>query len=750
MQGFQLTEIGGKLQDLSQAMIDTKAEIACWCETNIDTNKYQVCERIDKTIRRFFPHVTVTSTSAFISEKTWKPGGTSITTRGRALGRVKTRILDELGRWSTQVYQGRLKDLAVVSAYQPCIPRNEEGYFTVHNQQKQQLRYMGRSNTDPRRNFIQDLNEHLFTLKKTSSVILIGDFNDDLLTASGMIQVVEQHDLIDVHWVLHGSDQKNTCCRSNRRIDYILCTHDIELALRRSGYEGVGHRYKTDHKMQFVDINYKSIFGTVPPTLVSANKRKLNSKHIQAVTTYIRIRHKYMEQHNMVSRTRKIEEMDIPDHQYVERFDSDLTASAKKAEKDLPSVEYDTPWSQKILIATNAISIWESILYAMKRGQNIDHLLRTAKRRQVSINPPITAETARAELTKARKTKSELRTKADQFRQQEQMTAIGIAEVDDKHKAKILRAIHKTEQRNKLFRRYRGLRGGMKAQLTSIEIPEGPYDDIKQCTRWKTVVDPKSVSETIIKRNQEHFGQAHGTPFTISPLSEHMQYTTHTAEAVEVLLGKYPTEGLDTYTALFLHNLRLKQKPLEPEISVDQFWNKIKNWREATSTSPSGLHLGHYHAMVQRHSYSNSESPARHELDAKQRELLRAHVAVINYCIRNNYVLDRWKNIVNVMIRKDKTNSRINRLRVLHIYEADYQLMTGVKWREALHKAEDYDLLNDGTFGSRPNRSAKQPVFLKEMEYEITRMSRRSLSRFDNDATSCFDRIIPNVGALAS
>ena len=194
VQGFQLTESGGKLQDLSQAMIDTRAEIACWCETNIDTNKYQVRERIDKTIHRFFPHVTVTSTSAFILEKTWKPGGTSITTRGRALGRVNTRISDELGRWSTQVYQGKLKDLAVVSAYQPCIPRNESGYFTVHNQQKQQLRHMGRSDTDPRRNFIQDLNEHLHNLLRTSSIILVGDFNDDLSTASGIINLAKAVD----------------------------------------------------------------------------------------------------------------------------------------------------------------------------------------------------------------------------------------------------------------------------------------------------------------------------------------------------------------------------------------------------------------------------------------------------------------------------------------------------------------------------------------------------------------------------
>ena len=97
VQGLQLDESGGKLQDLSQALIDTHAEIACWCETNVDTNKYHVSERSNDTITRFFPHITVTSTSSFISDNIWKPGGTAITTRGRALGRVKSRFSDELG-----------------------------------------------------------------------------------------------------------------------------------------------------------------------------------------------------------------------------------------------------------------------------------------------------------------------------------------------------------------------------------------------------------------------------------------------------------------------------------------------------------------------------------------------------------------------------------------------------------------------------------------------------------------------------
>ena len=74
---------------------------------------------------------------------------------------------------------------------------------------------MGRSDTDPRKNFVKDLNDCITGLKKTAGIILIGDFNDDLTTASGMMQVVEHHNLIDIHWALHGSDTTVTCDKSN-------------------------------------------------------------------------------------------------------------------------------------------------------------------------------------------------------------------------------------------------------------------------------------------------------------------------------------------------------------------------------------------------------------------------------------------------------------------------------------------------------------------------------------------------------
>jgi hypothetical protein len=58
--------------------------------------------------------------------------------------------------------------------------------------------------------------------------------------------------------------------------------------------------------------------------------------------------------------------------------------------------------------------------------------------------------------------------------------------------------------------------------------------------------------------------------------------------------------------------------------------------------------------------------------------------------------------------------------------------------------------LNKGQFGSRPRRNAIDPVMLEELQFEISRMSRKSLIQTNYDATACYDRIIPNLATLAS
>ena len=173
-------------------------------------------------------------------------------------------------------------------------------------------------------------------------------------------------------------------------------------------------------------------------------------------------------------------------------------------------------------------------------------------------------------------------------------------------------------------------------------------------------------------------------------------------------------------------------------VTDEEFISKFKSWKESTSTSPSGMHLGHYKALVLR----NDSDPrtAEGKLMEKQRmALIGAHVSMINYAIKQSYSYARWKNVVNVMIKKEPGNSKVHRLRVIHIYEADYNFILQAKWQTLIQHAEKHQVLLTGQYGSRSGRDTLIPAFLEEMKNEISYATRKSLINFDNDAASCYD-----------
>ena len=183
------------------------------------------------------------------------------------------------------------------------------------------------------------------------------------------------------------------------------------------------------------------------------------------------------------------------------------------------------------------------------------------------------------------------------------------------------------------------------------------------------------------------------------------------------------------------------------------FLSKLKSWRESTATSPSGLHLGgHYKAMVSRHSHSDDtdDLTLKHNLDQIQSDLLHVHLTMINYNLLRGYSYSRWQQVVNTMLLKEPGNYRIHRTRVIHIYKADYNLVLGLKWKEALYESEREGTLNDGQYGSRPRRNAHEPVFLELLQNEISRVSRKLLIQTNYDAASCYDRILISLSTLAS
>jgi hypothetical protein len=186
-------------------------------------------------------------------------------------------------------------------------------------------------------------------------------------------------------------------------------------------------------------------------------------------------------------------------------------------------------------------------------------------------------------------------------------------------------------------------------------------------------------------RNGRHFGQAQGTPFTQSPITELINWSADTETAELILSGEYNPDKLDDVSQLLLRHCAsvTKLETIQPTITMEDVLGKNRVWCKGTSTSPSGRHLGHYKTLAApiKHACDPDE---QYEVDAHRQDLLQAQLHVINYCLIHGYSLRRWQRVVNVMIHKEAGNHKIHRLRVIHLFEADYNLILSIKWRQQI------------------------------------------------------------------
>ena len=125
---------------------------------------------------------------------------------------------------------------------------------------------------------------------------------------------------------------------------------------------------------------------------------------------------------------------------------------------------------------------------------------------------------------------------------------------------------------------------------------------------------------------------------------------------------------------------------------------------------------------------------------------------MLNYALEGGYAYQRWQIVANaIFFKADKHNVRVYRTRIMLIYEADHNLMLGIKWRIALYQALALRELNARQKGSQPHRNAYNKVLIEELpQFEISRASRKMLIQTNYDATACYDQIIPNLAMMVS
>lgn len=437
----------------------------------------------------------------------------------------------------------------------------------------------------------------------------------------------------------HNQPLPVTYSRGKRCLDYGFATAQVCAALQECGYESFGHRFPSDHRAYYFDFVIRKLFGTAIQPLSKFEPRQLHSTNAKQVTAYLRRMDAIMISCNAYARGHKLEDRGRRDA-YAERLDSDVLNGSLVSEQEIPKFQ-EPEWSKTLENARIQAAIIQKVLTCMKQGKPTPQTLLDQCQCECSTWPfPQDIRTCQQHLIEARRSVMLIVNKSFAQRDQEFQTRIDELGASDKPKdrqhAQVLRQKIQKERKRQMFRKLKALRAtGGATGVTRIEVPVPPDSDPKTCTEWQIIDIPSEVLEHLQTRNRRHFGQARNTPFTQPPLSDDFGYCADTIEAQALLEGLYDVAQVNSpAVCLFLEHLHqvqsLVDQNMSPTITEEEFRSKLKVWRESTSTSPSGQHLGHYKSLIARHEFSHvtdDDNPLdiakRNELDAIQQKLLR-------------------------------------------------------------------------------------------------------------------------------
>jgi len=125
--------------------------------------------------------------------------------------------------------------------------------------------------------------------------------------------------------------------------------------------------------------------------------------------------------------------------------------------------------------------------------------------------------------------------------------------------------------------------------------------------------------------------------------------------------------------------------------------------------------------------------------------------SLTNFAIHTTQPLDRWRTTIAIMLEKDKGSPKINRLRVIGKYEADYNLLLKLYWPKlTTQHAEREGTLGKSQMGTRPHKSSNDASVINELIVDTCRIQKCILTIKQNDASACYDRIIANHSSLNS
>ena len=676
-------------------------------------------------------------------------GGTGILTTGTWASQVTHQNnMDYLGRWTSTTIRGKQnKYLTVISAYKPC--RNP-GSTTTWTLQALTMAEKGILNPQPRKQFTKDFIQFIQPFIDQEHNVIIGvdvnsarERNDD----DNLFQSLEEIGLRDVFDRFEGP-RPATYDRGNNQIDFMYVTNKVYENISHAGAMPFNSHVNSDHRPLYIDIDINKILGKTNHNMNLA-KRKITSADPEAAKIFKECVAQQLQNHKITEKIHQLLQQ-TPSTKHakeVNNIDIQIQRAIKHAEHQTRQKK-KAPWSMELILSQALIEYWHMRMVEIRKRIT----LHKTREKLAYMNVITTEQETRQEIKRnkrraARAYKRNLLNAKELRKQFLTKQAEAYAEANNSKAATRLHFLIHMEEKKESYQKIKYIRGQMahRSGLKHVIVNENGTE--------LTVDNPEDLDNTIINRNKKHFNQANNTPFATKPITETIGREGNNEETTQILKGNRNMDNFQTTEAAreILQYLTQQQGTnFQQEITMKNVVQGFKKWNERTSTSPSGRHLGTYKSIIAYEKEIRDITTPTEDMSPAE-ICIYAITNVINLTTKHHIILDRWTTITSCMLEKTPGRPIIEKLRTIHLFEADFNFLAGITWSKRLIQAQELtNNMGDETWGGRKGRGTQEPNFLKEMTFTLANLTRTSLGTFDNDAKACYDRIILNLFNMRS
>ena len=761
------------LQGLSTDIAGFSETNACWSHAHLRADFHSAVRRSYKQSKVVFGSPTK-DIDPCTSSESFQAGGNLTLITGRMTSRSTGQNIEDstgLGRWSGVTLEGTGGcRLSIITAYRVCNGSPSSAPLgSSFLREYEYLRTTKSVSLNPRRRILSDLRSAIHDLQESGhAIILMLDANSTLDSDRHFSDFISSCGLHDAH---SNDPAPSTYIGSaTRRIDFIFCCDKVNPHIVRSGTLSYKEGPQSDHRGLYIDVSPSLLILPKWSTITPSSHRDLHTGNPESVLCYHASMMAYYTQHNMVDRIKAMFDCHttMPRDELRDlllKWDSDQGRAMKHSERLLSRPPKKCAWSPVLRNSAIIRRYWYLRLRELNRNENYTPTFerwQTQLQQQDSmftlphLGQDLTIEQVREHLNRSSRLFRKHQRKAIPLRLQTYHDLLVTYEddmdpstkADSRRKARIVRNTLAGESTRGIFSNIRRIiKPSEQSSLSKLKIPtdtDSTYQTLQEHSpddlTWETVVDRQEIERHIAAYNRDSFRAASESPCGHGIVYDALSYTSLTPEAAALLKKEIPPEwyGDDMQFREFLASFATPacvhgRDPIDTVLTDADVLKCFKSWKETTSTSPSGRHLGHYKSLVQ------------HPV------LLDSFVKFMNIVIARGIAVPRWCTATSVMLEKDPGNPRVHRLRIIHLFEADFNFFLKLQWGHRLvRRAVELDLLHDSQHGSTPGKTTMDPIMLNQLTADLCRILKHDLARFDNDASACYDRIIVALGMLAA